>query len=784
MAALSRKIGSAAAKTGMTPEIKLPFPQDLPKHQMMFRVLALLLLAATAGISDGIAQGFFTPITVFDGTTEDPEIKHISPARSFGSADIVGGRVVRTYTIVNTSTSPVNLRHPPVNRPFGAGFFLSKAPASPLAPSASTTFQLTFDPWLPDGSTSTMILIVEGSQNPFIFVVYGNGRLSTPYRQSISFSVPGTVYLSEGPVTLVAEANTGLPVTLEVLSGPGTLAGGVLTLTGVGKVTVRATQRGGSNFAPAKAVTRVITVKADPNVLTLTGLSQRYDGTPKAIGTVGAAGMVAVSYQVGGVFGPDAPTAAGRYPVRAEADGVTKTATLVITKAPLYLVPVNKRKFAGEANPALTLEYEGFVGADDETVLTSAPTLSTTAKTTSPGGVYPITAKGGAAANYALVYRQGSLVVESFASGYEALLVDALEVPSGKLSLTVAKSGRSFSGSMALAGETTALRVSGPLVTNTRTETASGAATVVRKGVTYALTFTLPMIGQVTGAVTRASLELATAQGGRRLLSLPRGGKVNYSGAHTAVLNPAQPAGAGVPAGAGWARATINSRGAIALVGKLGDGTAFTTSLLPDAEQTPGYRLWLQPYKPARVDAFLGGTFSLKQHPVLSRGFVAQGASLTWAKAERLPDKSYPEGFVPVTVGLKLDPWIKPSAVQPLATLLGLSAESIEVAHSPTGSASVADLPTTITLNARNAVSVPGASNPTNWKARLNTSNGTFTGSFERLDAGVKRLAPFSGVLRQPVEPTEDVIGDGHFLIPEAPGALEKVSGEVLFTRP
>lgn len=768
----------------MTPEIKLPFPQDLPKHQMMLRVLALLLLAATAGISDGIAQGFFTPITVFDGTTEDPEIKHISIARSFGSADIVGGRVVRTYTIVNTSTSPVNLRHPPVNRPFGAGFFLSKAPASPLAPSASTTFQLTFDPWLPDWSTSIMILTVEGSQNPLIFGVSGSGRLSTPYRQSISFSVPGTVYLSEGPVTLVAEANTGLPVTLEVLSGPGTLAGGVLTLTGVGKVTVRATQRGGSNYAPAKAVTRVITVKADPNVLTLTGLSQRYDGTPKAIGTVGAAGMVAVSYQVGGVFGPDAPTAAGRYPVRAEADGLTKTGTLVITKAPLYVVPVNKRKFAGEANPALTLEYEGFVGADDETVLTSAPTLSTTAKTTSPGGVYPITAKGGAAANYALVYRQSSLVVESFASGYEALLVDALEVPSGKLSLTVAKSGRSFSGSMALAGETTALRVSGPLVTNTRTETASGASTVVRNGVTYALTFTVPMIGQVTGAVTRASLELATAQGGRQLLSLPRGGKVNYGGAHTAVLNPAQPAGAGVPAGAGWARAAINSRGAVALVGKLADGTAFTTSLLPDADATPGYRLWLQPYKPARVDTFLGGTFSLKQHPVLSRGFVAQGASLTWAKAERLPDKTYPEGFVPVTVGLKLDPWIKPSAVQPLATLLGLSAESIEVAHSTTGSASDADLPTTITLNARNAVSVPGTSNPTNLKARLNTSNGTFTGSFERLDTGVKRLAPFSGVLRQPVEPTEDVIGDGHFLIPEAPGALEKVSGEVLFTRP
>lgn len=706
----------------------------------------------------------------------------------FAEVALLDSQVTRTFVVRNPGELDLNLMGPPVVKILGehADDFKVTAELPDLVGSGdSKTFAITFDPSLPGLRTAVVSIANDDPErDPFTFAVSGFGVLDKLLGQDISFTAPGSVFLGEGPVELAAEASSGLPVTLEVLSGPGTLAGDVLTLTGVGKVTVRATQPGGGNYAPAKAVTRVITVKADPGRLTLTGLSQRYDGTPKAIGTVGAAGMVAVSYQVGGVFGPDAPTAAGRYAVRAVADGVTKTGTLVITKAPLYVVPVNKRKFAGEANPALTLEYEGFVGGDDESALTNAPTLSTTAKTTSPGGVYPITAKGGAAANYALVYRQGTLVVESFAAGYEALLVDALHVPSGKLSLTVAKSGRSYSGSLALAGETTALRVSGPLATNSGTETASGAATVVRNGVTYALTFTLPMNGQMTGAVTRASLELATAQGGRRLLSLPKGGMVDYSGAHTAVLKPAQPAGAGVPAGAGWARATINSGGAIALAGKLGDGTAFTTSLLPDADATPGYRLWLQPYKPARVDTFLGGTFALNQHPVLSRGFVADGASLTWVKAERLPDKSYPEGFVPLEVSLKLDPWIKPSAIQPLAALLGLSGDSIVVAHSTTGSASDADLPTTVTLSTRNAVSVPGGSNPTKWQAKFNTANGTFTGSFELLDAGVKRKAPFSGVLRQPVEASDEVIGDGHFVIPATPGNAETLSGEVLLTRP
>jgi hypothetical protein len=291
------------------------------------------------------------------------------------------------------------------------------------------------------------------------------------------------------------------------------------------------------------------------------------------------------------------------------------------------------------------------------------------------------------------------------------------------------------------------------------------------------------MDGQMTGAVTRASVELATAHGGRRLLSLPRGGKLTHSGAHTAVLEPAQPVGVGVPAGAGWARATINTKGALALVGKLGDGTAFTSSLLPDGAEEPGYRLWVQPYKPARMGSYLGGAFGVQRNPLGSGGFVAEGTSLTWAKAERMADKSYPLGFVPVAVGLTLDPWMKPTALQSLTTLLGLTGDSMEVQHSATGSDSDSDLPTTVSLSSRNLVSVIGENNPTKWETKFNPSTGTFTGSFELMDAGVKRVAPFSGVLRQPIESGDEVIGDGHFVIPVTPGAVETVSGEVLFQR-
>jgi len=315
-------------------------------------------------------------------------------------------------------------------------------------------------------------------------------------------------------------------------------------------------------------------------------------------------------------------------------------------------------------------------------------------------------------------------------------------------------------------------------------ELASGAATVVRNGVAYALYFTLPLYGEVTGEVTRAGSNLATVEGGRRLRVLPKGAKVNFSGSHTVVLEPAQPAGTGVPAGAGWARASIQAKGAIAMVGKLGDGTAFTTSLLPDAEELPGYRLWVQPYQPARVETFLGGSFAVRRNQLGSGGFVADGVPLTWVKAERPADKSYPLGFVPVAVGMTMDAWVKPTASTPLSGLLDLSSDMIMVQHSLIGSASDGDLPTTVKLISPNVIGLSGMNNPTKWKSKFNPANGTFTGSFELMDAGVRRLALFSGVLRQPREVNDKMIGDGHFILPKLPGAVEKVTGEILFLRP
>src|SRR5262249_41179483 len=72
--------------------------------------------------------------------------------------------------------------------------------------------------------------------------------------------------------------------------------------------------------------------------------------------------------------------------------------SLTITPAPLIITANNQTKVYGQANPALTVSYSGFVNGDTAASLTTPPTVTTTATTLSPvsGSPYPITASGAA----------------------------------------------------------------------------------------------------------------------------------------------------------------------------------------------------------------------------------------------------------------------------------------------------------------------------------------------------------------------------------------------------
>ncbi len=82
----------------------------------------------------------------------------------------------------------------------------------------------------------------------------------TKASQSISFTGIDSRPYSEIPIMLAATSSSGLTVTYLVVSGPATISGDQLTLTGTGTVVVRASQAGNTNYLAAANVDRAFEV--------------------------------------------------------------------------------------------------------------------------------------------------------------------------------------------------------------------------------------------------------------------------------------------------------------------------------------------------------------------------------------------------------------------------------------------------------------------------------------------------------------------------------------------
>jgi hypothetical protein len=492
---------------------------------------------------------------------------------------------------------------------------------------------------------------------------------------------------------------------------------------------------------------------------------------------LGADGPVTLTYKIDGVEGSDAPVNAGKYAVKARAGTRTKTGTLTVLKAPLWVTPEDARRFAGEANPGFSARYRGFVEGEDESVLKDQPVLTTVAKISSPGGFYPITSKGGAATNYTLRHGVGTLFVEAFGSTWAALLRDA-DRPAGRVEIVLNDANTSFSAKLQHAAAALPLALAGPLTLDAEGEQTSGSARFEKNGLICQLDFTLDLDGHLSAEATCGDLTLQ-ANDGRRLRA-KSAARVDYAGAHTVLLEPALPAAGDVPGGAGWAQATVADTGRLSLVGSLGDGTRFTASLSPDEAGDPGYLLFVQPYKPARAGAFVGGAFRLLPHPSLTGRRHVPEAVLAWDKTGLAKDVAYPQGFTGRDVVLLLDPWLKPARNESLAPRLSLPGDSLRVGHDSV--ASTDDLPTLLQLGSRSLIVQDPAANPAIWKASLKTDSGLLSGSFVRLVDGKKQTLQWTGLLRQPSLPGDPLIGAGHFLVPAA--GAGQTTGEIRFLVP
>ena len=86
---------------------------------------------------------------------------------------------------------------------------------------------------------------------------------------------------------------------------------------------------------------------------------------------------------------------------------------LTITKAPLTITAKSYTIKQGDALPAFEAEYSGFKNSETSSMLTTQPTITTSATSDSAPGTYDIIISGASAANYDISYVKGTLTIEA-----------------------------------------------------------------------------------------------------------------------------------------------------------------------------------------------------------------------------------------------------------------------------------------------------------------------------------------------------------------------------------
>jgi len=96
--------------------------------------------------------------------------------------------------------------------------------------------------------------------------------------QFINFGALAGKTYGDAPFNVSATASSGLPVSFQILSGPATIAGNTVTITGAGSVTVRASQAGDGNYNAAPDVDQSFAVAQATATVNVSGFSGPYDG--------------------------------------------------------------------------------------------------------------------------------------------------------------------------------------------------------------------------------------------------------------------------------------------------------------------------------------------------------------------------------------------------------------------------------------------------------------------------------------------------------------------------
>ena len=193
----------------------------------------------------------------------------------------------------------------------------TQASATTGAPSLSTT--ATVSSVVGSYPITAVVGTMAATNYSFTFV---NGTLTVgTAAQTITFPNPGNQTYGVVPITLGATASSGLAVSYTVTSGPATVSGSTLTITGAGTVVVTANQAGNAAYTAASAVSATLTISQATLMVTANNLSRAY-GVANPVLTYTLSGFVNGDTQASATTGtPSLSTTAtvssvvGSYPI-------------------------------------------------------------------------------------------------------------------------------------------------------------------------------------------------------------------------------------------------------------------------------------------------------------------------------------------------------------------------------------------------------------------------------------------------------------------------------------
>lgn len=207
--------------------------------------------------------------------------------------------------------------------------------------------------------------------------------------------------------------------------GTATITNGKLTIGNAGTSVITVSQSGAAD------VKQTLTVNPKSIALTAKTSSKTYGDIDPLLDYVISSGSLVGTDKLSGSLSRDAGENVGAYKINqgtltAGKNYIISYAGTSLTVNPKNLVVTaeDKARMQGKVNPNFSVLYSGFVNGDDPKKLTVQPTVTTTASTGSPAGIYDLVPSGGMADNYAFVYKSGKLTVNTAANNFNVAAVN------------------------------------------------------------------------------------------------------------------------------------------------------------------------------------------------------------------------------------------------------------------------------------------------------------------------------------------------------------------------